>query len=72
MNDIKTIGKKFAKHLVDLNADSFRQQIEDIIKAEQFKAYHFGQDTGMLPLWETVKYKNHCPHEGSFLYGQKI
>lgn len=44
MNDIKTIGKKFAKYLVDLNADSFRQQIEDIIKAEQFKAYHFGQN----------------------------
>lgn len=44
MNDIKTIGKKFAKYIVDLNADAFRQQIEDIIKARQFKTYHFGQD----------------------------
>lgn len=43
MNDIKTIGKKFARYIVGKNQESFEDQLKEFINVDWFKDRAFGE-----------------------------
>lgn len=44
MNEIKTIGRKFARYIVGKNQESFEAHLKESINSERFKERVFGED----------------------------